>query len=400
MVYRLLKIVIGPALLACMLSGCAETSKDSTATAKATAEKNWNDARSMVLVGLAQDQYKNGNFEKSRATIDQAIAMQPENSAAHILSGKLYIETGSLEAAERELELARKDDAKSAEAEYLSGVVYQRWQQPQRALEFYQYACDKAPAELAYVMAKGEMLVAMGRRDEALPMLQAKATYFEHSGEIRDEIGLLLEQDGRYPEAVEMFRHAQILSEDDLTIKEHLAMALFYAKEYSESAQLMSDLLTSEKFNHRPDLLSVLGECQLQTGHADDAVQSFQQASDMTPDAVSVWLGLGRAELQIYNLRRTEFALRKCLALDDNNGEAHLMMGYAELRLNELKNAYASFSRASELDPKDSTCICMMGVTLDRMGRKQEAAQCYQRALKVSPGDDMASKLLARMDMN
>jgi Flp pilus assembly protein TadD len=400
MTYRLLKIVIGPALLACMLVGCTSMDKDQTATAKATAEKNWNDARSMVLVGLAEDQYKNGNFEKSRATIDQAITMQPENSAAHILSAKLYIETGSLEAAERELELARKEDPKSAEAEYLSGVVYQRWQQPQRALEFYQYACYNAPAELAYVMAKGEMLVAMGRRDEALPMLQAKAAYFEHSGEIRDEIGLLLEQDGRYPEAAEMFRHAQILSEDDLTIKEHLAMALFDAKEYSESAQIITDLLTNEKFNHRPDLLSVLGECQLQTGHADDAVMSFQQASEITPDAVSVWLGLGRAELQIYNLKRAEFALRKCLALDDNNAEAHLMMGYAQLRLNDVNNAYGSFSRASDLNPKDSTSICMMGVALDRLGRKQEAAQCYKRALAISPDDDLASKLLARMDMN
>ena len=127
--------------------------------------QKWNDARSAVLVGLAQDQYEHGSFDKSRSTLDQAIAMTPESGQAHILSAKLYIEGGQLEAAERELAIARQMAPASAEADYLSGVVYQRWQQPERALEFYQHAADKAPAELAYIMAKAEMLVAMGRRD-------------------------------------------------------------------------------------------------------------------------------------------------------------------------------------------------------------------------------------------
>jgi tetratricopeptide (TPR) repeat protein len=379
-----------------ILSGCSNTKEP---TAKESAMKTWNDARATVLVGLASDQYQNANFDKSRATIDQALAMAPDNASAHILSAKLYIETGSLEAAERELALARKCDPNSGEAQYLSGVVYQRWQQPQRALEFYQYACDKAPAELAYVLAKAEMQVAMGKRDEALSMLQAKAAYFEHSGEIRDEIGLLLEQENRHAEAVEMFRHAEVLNGDDLTIKEHLAMALFHTSEYSEAASILAELVTKEKYDHRPDLLSVLGECQLQTGHAGDAVLSFQQASEMTPDAIGVWLGLARADLQINNLRRAQFAVRKCLSLDDANPEAHLMMGYAQFRLNEFPSAYSSFLRASELNPKDTTSLCMMGLALDRIGRPREAAECYERALRIAPGDDLASHLLARMDV-
>jgi tetratricopeptide (TPR) repeat protein len=204
-------------VLLCLLGACSST-KDPTA--QEAAAKRWNDARSSVLSGLAADQYANGNFDKSRSTIDQAIRLSPDNAAAHVLSAKLYIETGQLEAAEKELALARRADPASAEAEYLSGVVYQRWQQPQRALEFYQHACDKSPAELAYVMAKAEMLVAMGRRGEALTMLQAKVAYFEHSGAIRDEVGLLLVQEGRYPEAIEMFRRAGILATDDLTIRD------------------------------------------------------------------------------------------------------------------------------------------------------------------------------------
>jgi tetratricopeptide (TPR) repeat protein len=382
-------------VLLCFLAACSST-KDPTA--QEAAMKRWNDARSNVLSGLAADQYANGNFDKSRATIDQAIRLSPDNAAAHVLSAKLYIEAGQLEAAEKELALARQADPSSAEAEYLSGVVYQRWQQPQRALEFYQHACDKSPAELAYVMAKAEMLVAMGRRGEALTMLQAKVAYFEHSGAIRDEVGLLLVQEHRYPQASEMFRRAAILASDDLTIKEHLAMALFYGKQYSESAGILSELLASGKFEKRPDLLAALGECQLQTGHAGEALRSFQQASEIGPDSMGVWLGLARAELQLDSPRRAELALRRCLAIDDASSQAHLLLGYVQLRQDRLSEAYGSFARASQLDPTDTVSLCMVGLTLDRMGRGSEAAACYQRALKMNPGDEMAGQLLARLD--
>lgn len=231
-------------------------------------------------------------------------------------------------------------------------------------------------------------------------MLQAKVAYFEHSGEIRDEVGLLLVQDGRYPEAIEMFRRAEILSPDDLTIREHLAMALFQARQFTESASLLSDLLASGKCDHRPDLLITLGECQLQTAKPGEAVQSFQLASQAMPESVGVWLGLARAELELNNLKQAELALRQCLTLDNPGSQTYLLMGYVTLRQNRLLDAYAFFVRASQLDQNDTVAICMVGLTLDRLGRSKDAATCYQRALKLNPGDGMASQLLAGLDLH
>jgi tetratricopeptide (TPR) repeat protein len=383
-----------------LLLGLIVSCSDSQPSQQQAAMKQWNDARAGVLVGLAVDQYDNGNFDRSRATVDQAIGLSPDSAAAHLLSAKLYIEAGQLEISERELALVRHADPNSAEADYLSGVIYQRWQQPERALEYYQHACDKSPAELAYVMAKAEMLVAMDRRPEALTTLQAKVAYFEHSGVIRDEVGLLLMQDGQYPQAIEMLRRASILASDDLTIKEHLARALFSAQLYAESAGILSDLVTNEKFNHRPDLLTMLGECQLQSGRAGDAVQSFQLASEMTPDSVGVWLGMARAHLQLSSMVRADIALRHCLTIDPKNSEAYLLLGYLRLRQSKFDEAHDAFARASSLDPTDPVALCMVGLTLDKLGHTQEAATYYQQALKINPDDEMATRLMARLDVH
>jgi tetratricopeptide (TPR) repeat protein len=379
----------------CVLASCSQTKSP---TAQQQAMLQWNDARATVLVGLAEDQYQNGNFDKSRGTLDEAIKLEPDSATAHVLSAKLYIENGQLELAERELTVARQADPKCAEADYLSGVVYQRWQQPERALVFYQNACDKAPAELAYVMARAEMLVAMDRRDEALALLQAKINYFEHSGVIRDEAGLLLVQSGNYPQAIEMFRRASILAPDDLTIREHLASGLFYGRQYAESAMILSELLTHQKYDHRPELLMMLGECQLQTGKAGDAAQSFQQASDMEPDSSVAWLGLARAQVQLGSVRRGEYALNHCLAISDDNAQAHLLLGYLHLRESRFSDARDDFARASGLDPADTVSLCMFGLALDKLGQVRDAAACYEKALKIRPDDEMALRLLARLD--
>jgi tetratricopeptide (TPR) repeat protein len=382
--------------LAGALAGCSSQ----TATPKAQVVKQWNDARSGVLLGLARDQYQNGVFDKSRQTIDEAIKLSPDSEPAHILSARLYVEAGQLEAAERELMAARQLNPSDAEADYLSGVVYQRWQQPERALEFYQHACDKSPAELAYVMAKAETLVAMGRRADALAMLQERVAYFEHSGAIRDEVGLLLIQEKRYDEAVQMLRRASILANDDQNIREHLAMALFYDRQYQDSAEILSALMQDEKNAQRADLLATLGECQLQIGRPGEAVQNLQQAAALLPRSAGVWLSLAKADVQIGALRPADIALAHSLAQDSNDGEAWLLLGYLRLRQSRNADALDAFCHASERDPQDTVSLCMVGVALQKLGRNSEAVACFQKALNIDPKDELATQLMARLDLH
>ncbi len=105
-------------------------------------------------------------FDKCRETVDQALNLSPESPALRLLSARLYIEKGLLEAAELDLEAARKIVPNDAESNYLSGIIFQRWKKPATALEFYKTASTKAPAELAYLLAEAEMLVALDRNDE------------------------------------------------------------------------------------------------------------------------------------------------------------------------------------------------------------------------------------------
>ena len=385
-----------PALLTLLIVGCGPNKKP---TQKEAAARQWSEARASVLYGLAKDQYKNAQFDLCRATLNDALKLAPENVPLRILSARLAIEQGQLEIADHELSAARKIDPKNAEADYLSGVIYQRWQKPETAYEYYHSAAEKQPAELAYVMAKSEMLVAMNRENEALTFLQGKVIYFEHSAVIRDAVGQLLVHQGKYKDGADMLREASILSPDDLSIREHLSLALYLAQQYRDAAEQLTKLTADEHYAKRGDLLLTLGECQMQAGDTRAARQSFESATQIDPNMASAWLSFGRVALQMNDLRRAETAARKVSALDPGNAQAQLLIGYVRLHEGKVNDALSAFRKASALDENDTVSLCMIGYTMEKMGRSDQAVSYYAQALKIKPNDELASKLLAAVEV-
>ena len=378
-------------------AGCAGGKKEPTQKEKA--QLHWNETRANVLLSLARDQYATGNFDKSRQTTDEALAMDPQNAGLRILSAKLAIEKGRLEYAEGELKIARTSAPKNAEADYLAGVIYQRWQKLEVALNCYKAASAKAPTELAYLMAQAEMLVAMEQQGEALKLLESKVTYFEHSATIRTAVGQLLVQQQRYKEAVDLLRQASILATEDLSIREHLALAMFYAGQYRDASDALTRLMRNEEYAQRGDLLAALGECQLQLGQYREARATLETATQRDASSAGVWLSHAKAALQLNDVKRAEMSLRKALTLAPDNSEAHLMLGYMRLRQNRLADALPAFRKASALDQSDTVSLCMVGYALERMGKPEQAIQCYSKALRLKPNDEMASKFMASVNL-
>jgi tetratricopeptide (TPR) repeat protein len=360
----------------------------------------WNTARAGVLASLAKEQFEGGNLDKARETIDQAIALDPKTAGLHLLSAKIALEKGQLDLAQKELQLTQLQDPHIAEADYLMGVVYQRWQQPDQAFQQYQNAEAKAPTELAYVLASAEMLVEMNRNDEALVMLQDKATDFEHSSDLHDEIGELLAGKGKFADAVKSLRQASLLAPEDQTIREHLSLALYFDKDYREACDLFTKLLNDDKFKQRVDLILAQGECYEQTGRLDDAKASFESATQISPGTPEAWISLGKISLEKNDLRRAEMALRKAGTLDPTSGQPPLMLGYIRLREGRPNDAMPFFKKASALNQSDPVSLCMIGYLNEKAGRTELAIQCYAKALKLHPGDELATRLMASVDTN
>ena len=134
-----------PVVLLSAVVGCSSLTKPQPSQ-KAAMTEQWNAARAGVQGTLAKEQYENGNLDGARVTINNALAMNPKNATLRIISAKIAMEQGQLDVAEKDLRRAQWLDPQNADADYLCGVVYQRWQKPEDAYELYEQASSKCPA--------------------------------------------------------------------------------------------------------------------------------------------------------------------------------------------------------------------------------------------------------------
>jgi Tfp pilus assembly protein PilF len=383
--------------LVALLAACQQNNNPTPSEA---AKAQWNTARANVMLSVATDQFNNGDFERARQTVDEAPRMDQKNAPLRILSAQLAIEQGQLDVADRELAEARTIDPKNPKAFYLSGVVYQRWEQPSKACEFYSTACDLDPGEQKYLLAKAEMLVAMDRTDDALALLQAKVIFFENSPAIRDEVGLLLERKDRWADAADMFRRATILTPEDETVREHLARALFHIGQYADAAEALERILSDPKQQKRSDLYLMQGECRMSLSRIGDARESFTTAADLDPTGPLPQIELAKASIALGDTTRAEADLRRATTFGGDEADISLLRGYIRLRENRLDEAMAAFSRASALRPDDTVGLCMMGYVDQKKGEFREAQGLYRRALTIKPTDELAGHLMAGLDPN
>lgn len=405
------KFIPALTILLALLAGCAGQKPQKTATQEGV--ERWNMARAGVLYSLAKEQYEAGNLDDARKTLTNASKYAPTHPQIRLLSAKVSIEQGQLELAESELNVLRELDSKSGEADYLTGVINQRWQKPEVAYQCYSRAAQKNPNELAYLLAEAEMLVQLDQSAKALAMLREKLNFFENSPAIRDAVGQLLAQEGKFDEAVTVLRQASSLAPDEQGIREHYGLALYYAKQYREAAAVLERIVTtaqktptsSEEKNPKPsyanraDIRTALGECQMEIDRPRDARDNFEAASQLQPENVTVWLNLAKVALRLNDLKRAELSLKKAMTIDAKVADAHLLMGYLLLQQNKLSDALASFKKASSLDERDAVSVCMQGLVLEKMGRSSEAVRYYSQALKIKPNDEMATALLAKVQV-
>lgn len=361
---------------------------------KQEAYDQWNAARANVQGNLATEQFKNGNLPDARKSVDEAMKLDPRKPVYHLLSARIYIETAALEAAQRELDIVRELDPRNAEADYLSGIVYQRWQKPNLALDYYTKATEKSPADLAYLLARAEMLINVGQLSQATSLLESKLAYFEHSAPLRDMLGELYLQQNRAQDAATILHQATILLPDNLEITEHYVRALFRTQQYRDCVTQLAKLTKDPTFAKRADLHLLLGECYLQLDRVRDAKAEFETVANTSPNLTAGWLGLAKAAMALGDNERCDIALKKAQSLEPDSAQVYLAVGYLRMRQNRNDEAMAALLRASELDPKDPLALCLIGLMHERSGKKDLAAEYYGKALQAKPDDQLARDLM------
>ncbi|MEX2672418.1 MAG: tetratricopeptide repeat protein [Phycisphaeraceae bacterium] len=375
------------------IAGCS--GHQTRADAKNAAQERWGSARANISYSLAEQQFEVGDLDKAEKTVNEAISTHPDDPRYYDLSARIAMERGQLERAYRLLEHSISLDEERHESHYLHGVVQQRWQRYEPALESYEQAFAHRPDEPAALLAVAEMLVKLDRVDEAVERLEERLAYFANNAAIRTGIGRIHMMKHNYAKAVTAFREASVLSPEDQNIRELLALAAFADEQYGEVIRLLAGMLSDDANKDRVDLKIVLADAFMATENPVEARRIFLSITQEDPNDVNAWIKLAQASWMVGDDPRLTQATARVIALAPRRHEGYLLRGMAEHRKGEADAAIASFERASELAPSNTLPLILKGMTKEQAGDSDGAVAAYRAALAIEPDDRRAQELLA-----
>ncbi len=371
-----------------LASGCA--SRGYTKEASSAAQQRAIQFRGGVQLSMAQQQFLAGDLDKALKTVDGVIAANPQVASAHVLRGRVLCERGALEESRRSFLTAESLDPANVEAQYYLGIVYERFSQPDEAMNRYTRAMDLDRANPQYVIAAAEMLVAQNKLEEADALLVARRADFEANAGIRQLQGQIALLRSDPAAASRALREASMLAPDDHNIREDLARAQLVAQQYNEALVTLDRLLTVEANRQRRDLRSMRAQALIGLDRLGDArTELVNLTSDEagTRDAAS-WFELGKLCARMNDLDRLRFAAGRVVSLWPNRYEGFMLRGMHASLSGDTTAAISHLDRAISLTATDARPLILKAVLLEETGRTQEAVEVLSRAIERDGGRD------------
>jgi tetratricopeptide (TPR) repeat protein len=198
-----------------------------------------------------------------------------------------------------------------------------------------------------------------------------------------DNLGAILSQAGRLPEAIDHFQAALKLKPDFPDAHNNLGSALLETGRPQEAIEHFEQTLRSQP--NFAEAHNNVGNALRQTGRLSEAIGHYEQALRLKPEYPEAHNNLGIALADTGQLEKAIRSYQQALRLKPDYPEAHNNMGSALGRAGRLQEAIEHIDQALRLKPDFAGAQNNMGSALAQMGRFQEAIDHFEQALRLNP---------------
>ncbi len=309
-------------------------------------------AQASLQTSLATAYFLVGETDNSEAALAQALALDPNLTAAHMLRARSHAARGQAAAAITGLDTLLSREPGNVDALKLKAeLLWLAEGRPEEALAAYRKAAEAKPGD---VVAQTEILalqLQLGRLDEAAAQsaaLMKLAPAYPR---------------GRYLAAV--FAHER--------------------RELAQARSLLTALLT--QFPSDVQYLMLAGEVELGLGDPAAAETRLSMAVQMAPQSARARRLLASAYLRLNDADKALTALAPMLAAAQPEAAVLALAGDAQRRKGKLALADALLARAAKLDPTNASTQTTATLARLASGGAGDAALAELRRIAASAAD-------------
>jgi len=228
--------------------------------------------------------------------------------------------------------------------------------------------------------------------------------------------------EGRYEEAIDLYRKLAEMHPEDESITMSLAWAYRDSGRVSDAVRCLEGLLEKElgrttftgfafdelvriyreEGNHKrlvaicekaaavqPDdiaLLITLGDTYLEAGNPKKAVEVFAKLTEMEPDAPALFCRLGDARAATGEYDGAEAAYARAISIEPTDAHRfYNALGTVLFRKKQYGRAEKVLRQSLERQPDQPLVYCDLGDILVRQGKPGEGTEAYEEAARIDP---------------
>ena len=206
-------------------------------------------------------------------------------------------------------------------------------------------------------------------------------------------VAILLQKDGQFAQAHELFRRALEASPDHPRALHYAGVLAHQQGRNDEAIEFIGRSLV-----HAPDEAdwhSNFGIVLQSDDKFDLAIEHYRRAIALDPHHANAYSNLGVLLRAIGQVVDAEAAYRVAIKLDPTHIDAHTNLGILLNGLKRTEEAAACYSTVVTLRPKSREGRKLLALAHCVLGEIDEAVKIYEKWLVEEPGDPVASHMLA-----
>ncbi|MBM4103421.1 MAG: tetratricopeptide repeat protein [Planctomycetes bacterium] len=362
---------------------------------KSAFKQQYNEKASPVKLTAVEAMLEQGQVESARQAVGGILKAQPENAAAWLLLGQIFLEQKNYGGARLAFEKTTSLNENTADAWFGLGVVAQSSNDHISALEYYQKALAWNPACTEAILAVANTLEILERRDEAAQFLDPKITDNPSDTKLLCAAADLANRTRQTDKAISLYRRAATLNPQDEQILRSLAMTYVFRGDWAAAADTFEKvLLCAAETDRQADYLYWVADSSLNAGRFRRALECFDKLSVVRRKDADVWLGMAQSAMGISDIKRAKICAQKALSFRNDCFEAQTVIGCADYLDGKYLTALESFIPLANNESLGGFASFMAGRCYQKLGRDVQATMAFEKAVRLNPQSPLVAMFL------
>jgi tetratricopeptide (TPR) repeat protein len=220
---------------------------------------------------------KNRNFENSLVNYLQILQEHPERYDLHYKVGVIFLLSGKLDAAQKELALVLVHQPEMLKAHEALGLVFLQKKDYAQAIDEFQYVLSQDSRRAQTYHLLGVSFLESGRPERAVLALKSAASLDPRQVSTLTALSRAYLQQKDYPHATATLKQAQTLAPQNQKVSLLLGQALASQKQYPQALEaFMKGGDEAQAYNN-------IGVYYFMDGQYEEAAKCFQRALELRP---------------------------------------------------------------------------------------------------------------------